>query len=208
MKNKYIGLIALFLVLALAIGFYFFRQNQLSGNFNGNGMPFGQEKAKDQLEKGQNGNKLATNDFEIVLPDGWKQTAAGVGISAMAVNENEQIIDEAAQRINFKTYAAVSYDTVQGKSLGDYFQTVKEQLDESIPGAVFSQENGTKINDREAWAAEVNFNQKEIDFKVLIIAIRGEGDDVWLISFNTLENSWEDYRQVFADMADSFTLKS
>ncbi len=125
----------------------------------------------------------------------------------MAVKVNEQLNDPAAQKINFKSYFAVSYDTTQGKSLSEYVQTVKSQLQQTISGIVFAQEHDTTINGKAARAFEADFNQRGVNFKILMVAIKGMGDDVWVISFNTLQSTWAEYRDTFSDIVSSFSLK-
>jgi len=63
------------------------------------------------------------------------------------------------------------------------------------------------INSRTARAIEADLTQQGVNFKILIVAVKGEGDDVWVISFNTLQSSWMAYQETFSDIANSFKLK-
>ena len=190
MKNKTIVIILIVLGVALAvlIGIYFIRQNK-------------------QIDTEQPQNKLATNDFEVGLPTGWRQTAPAMGVSAMAVNANEHIDDPAAQKINFKSYFAVSYDTFQGKNISEYAQTVKSGLQQAISNSIFTKEQDMTINGRSARAMEVELTQQGVNFKVLMVIVKGQGDDFWVMSFNTTKSSWEGYKETFYDIANSFSLK-
>jgi len=190
MKNKTIVIILIVLGVALAvlIGIYFIRQNK-------------------QIDTEQSQNKLATNDFEVGLPTGWRQTAPAMGVSAMAVNANEHIDDPAAQKINFKSYFAVSYDTLQGKNISEYAQTVKSGLQQAISNSIFTKEQDMTINGRSARAMEVELTQQGVNFKVLMVIVKGQGDDFWVMSFNTTKSSWEGYKETFYDIANSFSLK-
>lgn len=152
-------------------------------------------------------NKLATDDFEITLADGWKGVPAATGISAVAVDTNENITDPAAQRINFKTYLAVSHDTLNGKNITEYMQTVKTSLLQTMPDTVFSNEHTLTINNRQVLAMEADIANQGADYKVLIVAVKGNGEDVWVMSFNTLKSSWQQYAQTFSDMANNFIVK-
>lgn len=196
MKNKIlvIVLIVVIVIAAILIGYRFLPKNNQAGGNN-------------QPTDGQSQNKLVTDYFEIVLPAGWQQAAPPVGASAMAVDNNEEIIDAAAQKINFKTYMAVSYDTLQGKSLNEYMQNIKSQLQQAIPGVVFSQEHATTINNRDGLGIEADLTQQGVSFKLLMVAIKGDGDDVWIMSFNTLQSSWMAYQETFSGIANSFKLK-
>lgn len=209
MRNKIVIIIIIIMVaiMAVAVGFYFTQKNKLSANPVGNTTPAGQFETNNQTNPEQPQNKLITDDFEIILPEGWRQTAPAIGTSAMAVNINEIIDDSAVQKINFKSYFAISYDTLPGKSLSEYLQGVKGQLQQTISDVVFSQEHETTINGKAARAFEASFAQQGVNFKILMVAVEGAGDDVWIISFNTLESTWAQYQEIFSNTANSFSLK-
>ncbi len=205
MKNKItIVLIVLGVVAAIAIAFYFIGQGE-------NGAPANQLPAENQERTGndigQPQSKIITDDFSIDLPMGWKQTEPAMGASAMAINADEQLNDPAAKKINFRSYFAVSYDTLQGKDLSEYLQGVKVQLQQVVPSAVFAQENDTVINGQAARAMEINLTQQGVSYKILMVAVVGKGDDVWVMSFNTIESSWDAYKETFSSIAKSLSLK-
>ncbi|MDD4990068.1 MAG: hypothetical protein PHW31_02045 [Candidatus Pacebacteria bacterium] len=205
MKNKIIIIILIVLVIALAgaVGVYFFKKTP-AGNQKEteNGVRTG-----NQVNTGQPQNKIITDDFSIDLPSGWKQTAPAIGASAMAVNASENIDDPAIQKINFKSYFAVSYDTLQRKSMNDYLQTVKSGLSQAISNVVFTKEQDLTINGRIAHAIEAELAQQGVNFKILMVVVAGQGEDVWVISFNTAKSSWDGYKEMLYDTANSFILK-
>ncbi len=200
MKNKIAVIVLIIVIVAAAvlIGFNFFQKNKLPDQTGGNN-----QTGNEQSEE----HKLITEDFDITLPAGWQQTTPPSGASAMAVNSNEEVTDPAAKKINFRTYLGVSYDTLEGKTLDEYMQSIKGQLQQALPGTVFSQEHDAVINSRAARAFEVDLTQQGASFKILIVAIKGEGDDVWTMSFNTLQSSWMAYQETFSGIANSFKLK-
>jgi len=209
MKNKIVIIVLMIVMVVIAVttGFYFSRQNKQPTSPAGNAALPSQTGENNQTNGEQPQNKLVTDDFEINLPAGWQKTAPAIGSSAMAVKINEQLSDPVAQKINFRSYFAVSYDTAQGKSLNEYMQTVKSQLQQAISGIIFAQEHDTTINGKAARAFEADFNQQGVNFKILMVAIDGVGDDVWVISFNTLQSTWAEYRDSFSNIASSFSLK-
>ncbi len=223
MKNKtiIIVIIVLGVVLAALIGVYFVKQNQnsvpvnsVSENAAANQTPAGNlgetesgAGASNQTDTEQSQNKIITDDFSINLPTGWEQTAPAMGTSAMAINANENINDPAAQKINFKSYFAVSYDTLQGKNVNDYLQTVKDGVSQAISNIVFTKEQDIKMNGSSAHAIEAELAQQGVNFKILMVVIAGQGEDVWVISFNTTKSSWDGYKETFYDIAGSFSLK-
>jgi hypothetical protein len=208
MNKKILFLITIgfFILAAVFLGFYFSKK-KIFDNSPINGQARQNDSQLNQADASQSGNKLVTDDFEIMLTAGWVNTQALMGTLAMAVDSKENIKEPAAQKINFKSYLAVSHDTLSKKSLSEYMQTVKVSLRQTIPNAVFSNENNLEINGRLAYAMEVEMNQQEVDFKVLIIAVSGNEDDAWILSFNTLKDSWQSYTQNFSDMAQSFFIK-
>ena len=130
-----------------------------------------------------------------------------MGSSAMAVKINENLNDPVAKKINFKSYFAVSYDTLQDKSMSEYVQIVKNGLQQTVPSVVFTKDQDMMINSRSAHAIEAELIQQGVNFKILLMVIAGEGKDVWVISFNTTKNSWDEYREMFYGVANSFNLK-
>lgn len=219
MKNKTIIIISVCLgvILAVLIGVYFFKQNKSTVN-NAENIPqenFGdtnnttanksQGKTNDTAKQFQ--NKLETDDFSVNLPNGWAKTSPAIGTSAMAINMNENISDPATRKINFKSYFAVSYDTLQSKSMDEYMQTVKSGLQQAIPDIIFTENKNIEINGKPARALEAELAQKGVNFKILMVAIKGNGDDVWVISFNTTKSNWDGYKEIFYYVANSFNLK-
>jgi len=205
MKNKNIIIISIVLIMAglILAEFFVFKQDKpLDVNKNDNYTQEGDSLDTEQME-----NKLVTDDFSLNLPTGWIKTDAIKGVTAMAINSKENITDPAAKAINFKTYIAVSEDILNGKSLKEYMQIVKDGLRETISNVIFSNENEVVINERPAYAMEANLTQQNVNFKVLMVAVHGEGDDVWVISFNTIAGNWADYENIFSNIANSFTLK-
>lgn len=199
MKNKTIIIVLIILVIvsAVLIGVYFIKQNKAPANSS-----LENDAATEQPQ-----NKIITDDFSINLPVGWDQTAPAIGASAMAVKTNENINDPAAQKINFKSYFAVSYDTLQGKSMDDYLQTVKNGLSQAIPDIAFTKEQDMTINNSFAHAIEAEIIQQGVNFKILVVVVAGQGEDIWAISFNTTKGSWDGYEETFYSVADSFSLK-
>jgi hypothetical protein len=183
------------IIIALIIGIFLIIGNKQTVN-----PPKNNEQTQSAL--------LETESFSMNLPTGWQKVDPLVGISAMAVNIGEKVTDPTVQKINFKTYAAISYNTLQGKKMSEYLKALKNELLGIVPDVVFTKEQDIKLNNGyPANTIEAEFNQQGVDFKVLIVTITGPGEDVWMLSFNTTKSSWDGYKQTFLDMANSFTLK-
>jgi len=191
MKNKIAIIVLIIVVVAVAAGisFYFIQKNKAPANSVENITPPSQSEVNNQTNSEQSQSKLVTDDFEISLPEGWRETAPAMGASAMAVNADEQLTDPRLKRLISEVILLVSYDTLQGKSLSEYLQSVKSQLQQTISGVIFAQEHDTTINGKPARAFEASFTQQGVNFKILMVAVKGAGDDVWVMSltlFKTL----------------------
>lgn len=201
MKNKTLVIIVLIIALAVCVFYYLNQGKSLSENI------IQQNQDNPGPNEGQSQGKLVTDDFEINIPEGWTMTEPVEGASAMAVDQSGRIDDPSVELINFKSYMAVSYDVLSGRTLTEYMQDVKDTLSQLVPEVSFGEENDAVINDRNARGLELEMTQQEVDFKVLIVTVEGENGDVWTISFNTTEALWDSYKEEFSNIANSFKLK-
>lgn len=195
-KTIIITLVILVVVALTLMGFYFINKNKSQINF-----------PKNNEQQNQN-NVIATDDFSITLPAGWSKTIDTVtGVTAMAINLKEVINDSAAQKINFKSYLAISFETLDGKTMSEYMQSVKSEIQTTSSDVVFTNEKEVTINGKPGRAVEVEIIQQGIDFKVLIALIKGNNDDIWLLSYNTTKSAWDGYKEGFSDSVNSFIIK-
>lgn len=197
-KKKKIIIIALIIIGAILVagsGFYFLGKDK----------PV-EEKIPENNDQ-QSQSKIVTDDFDVVLPAGWEKIQPMMGTLAMANKADEKLNDPPAEKINFKTYFAISYDTSEVENLSEYMEMAKQQVLQNIPNAIFLNERDMTINERPAHVVESELSQQGVDFKVLMVIIAGEGDDIWGISFNTVESKWEEYEGEFFDIVESFNLK-
>lgn len=195
MKNKILLAIALVIGVSVCV-FYYSNQNKAPED--------------NIIEENitQEEGKIVTDDFEMNIPEGWESVPdLSMGTSAMAVNKNEKNNDS-AEAINFKSYMAVSHENLDGKNLEAYMQDIKNALNQLITEKIsFGNENDVIVNDRNAKALDLEMTQQGVDFKVLIVAIEGDNDDVWAISFNTAKDNWSLYEEEFASAVKSFNIK-
>lgn len=195
-KTIIITLVILVVVALTLMGFYFINKNKSQINF-----------PKNNEQQNQN-NVIATDYFSITLPAGWSKTIDTVtGVTAMAINLKEVINDSAAQKINFKSYLAISFETLDGKTMSEYMQSVKSEIQTTSSDVVFTNEKEVTINGKPGRAVEVEIIQQGIDFKVLIALIKGNNDDIWLLSYNTTKSAWDGYKEGFSDSVNSFIIK-
>jgi len=202
MKNKILIIIVILVILAAGIGMGIGIGIYLSkgGEKTDCGSAYGPE-----AEEG--GSLLEKNDFFVVMPEGWAEMAAPTGVSAMVVNVNEEVTEPEAQKINFQTYYSVVYDTLNERSKEEYFQSIAVSLSQTVPGVVIVQEQEERIDNQDAYFVEAEFNQRNIDFKILLVIFTGEGEGVWILTFNGLKSAWNDYKDLFYEIARSFKLR-
>jgi len=151
---------------------------------------------------------VVKDDFSLRAPKEWLEAGAPVGVSLMLVNNNEQTSNVAAKKINFRSYLSVSYDTLANNTKEQYLEILKSNLKQAIPGAIFTDSDSLLIDSRPTDVLEAEISQQGADFKVLMFVVSGEGKDVWVISFNTLKENGDNYKNLFYQIAESFKVKS
>jgi len=188
MKKIFFIFIIILAIVGAALGIYYSQSNKV--------YPEEQKETQEAF--------LVKDDFSVLLPQGWKESAGFQGVSAMATNAEEEITDPEAKKVNFRTYYSVTYDVLQGRTMEDYAEYVKESLRQLLVSVDFVREEATELNGRDAHVIEIELYQQGINLKVLMFLIKGEGDDLWLISFNTAQSNWDQYQDLFREIAASF----
>lgn len=160
---------------------------------------FDKQAKKEVQEQASEATKVKTPDYSLTLPAGW-QTAKEDDEQSIFINASE------ISKTNFKTYFSVDKDRIQGNLPDDYMNYLKNQIKQSVPGITFDNANNVKINNRDAFAMDGYVRQDNTDFRVLTVAIKGKGDDVWVFNFNTTEDKWENNSLIFEQISDSFII--
>ena len=156
--------------------------------------------------------RLVKGDFEITLPPGWQEAdTPPEGILAMAIDAKEDISGGNFQKLDFRTNLSIKSDDMKKyanfNNLGDYITSIKTSLVQVVPGISFVQEEQKVINGQRAILIECSSRQEDADFKTLLVFIEGNDSIVYAISFNAFQGSWENYKGVFEQIAQSFKLK-
>jgi len=208
-KNIFLIIISILIfVILAAAGFWFFVFNK-----EAIGQPIAilenseNQSTESSQEETSQTHKMVTDDFSVDLPAEWVQTQATSENLAIIAKSGEDIENTQAKEINFTSYIAISKDTFSGSNLSEYMQTVKDAMAQSISGVSFSRENSFVINGKDAYAMDAQMSQRGVNFKVLLVAIRGNENDIWFLSFNTTENKWDEYVGDFSSIAQSFIVK-
>ena len=192
----------LILIIGLSIGWFLSKGKYSSPDTRQDGVSGGElggAAREDEI--------LNKEGFSVMVPKGWKEAGAPTGVSVMAVNTSEEIIDPALQKINFKSYYSVSYDTLGERTREEYIAYIKDMVKQFAPGINFSPEEDLNINGQDAYRLEADLAQQGADFKVLIFLIMGKDNDMWNMSFNSGLDNWEKNKEIFNKIAESFTAK-
>jgi hypothetical protein len=151
-------------------------------------------------------NTIKNEFFSIKLPEGWVEVDPVYNSVVMAIKGNEQTNDINAQKLGFVSYYSVLNETFSENTEQEYLNKIKDSLRQNFTGATVSDEEVKEIDNKKIYFIESSFNQQNVDFKVLL-AVNIEGESAWIISFNTLEGKWEEYKNLFYDIAENFKIK-
>lgn len=149
---------------------------------------------------------MENESFSVKLPEGWVEIDPVYESLAMAIKGEELIIDTNAQEINFRSYYSILRDVYNKENEQEYLNEVRESLKQSFTGLTVANEETRETDNGKIYFIDSKFNQQNIDFRVLL-AIKIKDQSVWIISFNTIEEKWEEYKNLFYQVAESFKIK-
>jgi hypothetical protein len=190
-KNIFIIIAVILSIIAIATIIYFNSKDKESEINN-------EEKEQAVLEQ---------DGFSINIPDGWEEINGVQGVLAMISNVNEENEDVALQNMGFRTYFAIAYEDAKEIDLGTYASMIKQQVIDGQPDFKIISETEEKINQKDGYIIEGEIFKEGSEFKVFIVAIKGMGDNIWLITFNTALKNWEKYSSIFRETIESFNIK-
>ncbi|MDD4333199.1 MAG: PsbP-related protein [Patescibacteria group bacterium] len=201
MKKKLLIIIVIVIIIILVTGFYFFKQkkdiNLSQLNTDNIQAPI---KTEDQK------NPYIGDDFTILPPEGWIRTQLPGTLVSYQDPKEKQPAGSAAEKINFHSYLAVSFDNSGGKTLDEITELVKTQIQAVAPEIVLESTTDGKIDGEPAKFIEANLTMQNVDFKVMM-AVALKGDKYFTISNNTTAEKWPEYRDIFYNAAKSFRFK-
>ena len=191
MNKKTLIVSAILIVILIIIILVYFLILKPSAIDNGSGIP----------------KKIIENKFfSVKLPEGWIEVETVYGSIATVVKNQELINDTYAQKLNFRSYYSVLRDTVGDKTEQEYLEEIKNSLKKNFTDIMISDEEIKESNGAKIYFMESKLNEQNVDFTILL-AVNIKDQDVWTISFNTLSEKWEEYKDIFYQIADSFERK-
>lgn len=204
-------LVVVLLVAAIGAGIYYFTTQKAPQQNS-----FNQDSSQSQIQnkpQPQSGslpveNRYEGEDFSIGIPEGWtksQQPLSGTLLTLYKIGESH-VDDPNAQKINFKSYIAISFDRTQGKTQSQITDMTKQILLQTLPNAKITALPQETIDNQKADLIEIRLTQMDVQFKVLV-AVVVKGDTYFTVSANTTEKKWDSYRADFYTVLKSMTLK-
>lgn len=147
------------------------------------------------------------DDFTIIPPAGWIQINMPSTLVSYQNSKETHPKGSAAEKINFKSYIAVSFDNAGGQTLDGVTELIKRQTKAVAPTISFASVTNGAIDGQPAKFMEADVSMQNVDFKVMI-AVALKGNKYFTISSNTTAEKWPGYRGLFYEISDSFKFKN
>ena len=188
-------------IVGLGLGFYLGRRTEIFSV----ALPFPFIESKAQKSATEE-TILDKDEFSTLLPEGWSEASAPTGTAFMAIDNQTEVTDPDAQRVNFKPYYAISYDVLGERSFEEYIEYIKQASLSLAPDTSFTFEDNQEGENYDTYFMEVEMSQQNVDYKVLIV-LNAKGPDIWALSFNTTKDNWASSKDLFYQIAESFEIK-
>jgi len=163
-----------------------------------------ESQSKEELEKL---TVMDTAYFSFVIPDGWQEADASNTLPIMITDSREKLTNNQAKEMNFRTNISINSAELGEILFKDYVEDTKTRLIQAIPIIEITKEEGYTINGKNAHFMEIKSVQNDLKFNTIVILAVGKDNTVWAFSFNTLEESRLDYKDIFSNMIKSIKMK-
>jgi len=150
---------------------------------------------------------MDTAYFSFVIPDGWQEADASNTLPITITDSREKLTNNKAKEMNFRTNISINSVELGETLFKNYVEDTKTRLIQAIPIIEITKEEGYAINGKEAHYMEIKSVQNDLKFNTIVILAVGKDNTVWAFSFNALEESWFDYKDIFSNMIESIKMK-
>lgn len=150
---------------------------------------------------------MDTDYFTLNLPPAWEKSSKDDILPLTIVDTGRETTNAKAKEIDFKTNLSIDSTSLGDTSLKDYIESVKASLVQSISVINIVKEEAAQINGKDAFLLEIESTQQDLNFHTLLAFITGKDSTVWAFSYNTLEESWPVYENIFNQMIESIKMK-
>jgi hypothetical protein len=208
MKKIITAVIVIIIIATAGTAYLLLSQNKKETLGNTGDFPkSNQSKINENLNSNKESNgPYVGEDFTIISPPGWIQSHMPSTLVSFHNPDENHPKGSAAEKINFKSYMAVSFDNAQGKKLEEIIETTKQQIQGVASSVSFDSETAGTIDNQPVKFIEASLNQQNVDFKVLM-AIVTKDEKYFTISANTTSEKWMSYRDTFYNTINSFKFK-
>lgn len=206
MKKTFLFAIISIIIIAIIAGFaYFYWQN--SQDKNPPLQTAGNDTATGSIEgDGTDNHPYVGEDFTFIPPAGWIQANLPGVLVAYQNMQETQPQGSAAEKINFKSYFAMSFDNANGRQIDQIAELVKQQTKSVAPTVSFVSETDGQVDNQPAKFIEADVLMQNVDFKVFLLIIL-KGDKYYVLSGNTTAEKWPDNQSIFLNVAESLKFK-
>jgi len=201
MKKTLLIVIIAVLVIGAGVVIYFVSQNKEDGTATNT-----TQTNLSLTNQAPEPERYIGNDFTIISPEDWQYATIPGALTAFQ-NANETHPEgSAAAKINFRTYIAVSFDNVQGRTLEEISSFLQQETLGAIPSTKFVSLTDETVDGQAAKFLEAELTQQEVDYKILLAVVL-KGDKYFIISSSTTTDKWSEYKNLFYNTARSFKFK-
>ncbi len=152
--------------------------------------------------------KIETDYFQLNLPSGWEtQEPAPTGFALRAFYDKGESLDPAARKIDYKTSVYIAHKMLEGKTMLEYIEFLKDEVQQMKNDLTFHSENETSFNNNKAYLIDIESKEMGIEFKSILGVIQAKSGEVWVMSFNTPKLDWATTAPQFYSILNSFEIK-
>ncbi len=144
--------------------------------------------------------------FTVLQPSGWIQSRIQGSLASFQRANESHGEGSPAEKINFKSYIAISFDSTNGRTLDQVDQATIDGITAAIPSAKSFAVNDETINGIPARLTAFELQQQDVSYTVLVAVFMAD-EKYYVMSFNTTTEKWIGYKDSFYEVARSFSLK-
>jgi hypothetical protein len=147
---------------------------------------------------------LEKDGFTILVPAGWAEVNYMAGATIVA-NPGEENLDPVLKKSGFKSYFSVTREKMREKTWGQAITYVGTIVSGAAPEIKYAAERDGVLAGSTMHYWEADLERDGAKFKILVYALRGDGDDLWILTFNTGASMWPAYSRLAPKVFDSFS---
>lgn len=204
--KKTLLVISIVVIVSAVAGLYFFTQKTSTDTNITQDNALANNSLATNAKSASAEQRYQGDGFSLLRPQGWIEGQIPSTLVSFHNNSETHPDGSAAAKINFKSYIAVSFDNLQGKTLEDIHTLTVNNITAAIPSAKVFATSDETVGGQPAKFSAMELNQQDVDYTVLLVLIGG-GDKYYSLSFNTTTEKWIASKDEFYRIARSFSIK-